>query len=138
MGELSPEAMNPQRFLEPVSAVEHSTEEGFVYGQAPKSPSRVPDVDAMFQAAEIPVSDGLPFTAEWYRGAKDRQIARDAQKKQFEIRKDQLRSQWASMVTTGLATWSRKVDAVAQEPQVIGGLGELLARCAHERPSDQV
>jgi len=36
--QLSPEAMNPQRFLDPVPAVEHSTEEGFVYGKAPSAP----------------------------------------------------------------------------------------------------
>jgi len=114
------------------------TEEGYVYGHAPKEPEAPPDLEGMFEAAGIPgpMDGGSPFTAEWYAGAKDRAIARDKEMQELLGRKDVLRTEWANLVSDELAEWAAWVDKRASEPQRVGGLAELLARTAHERPGE--
>jgi len=114
------------------------TEEGYVYGQAPKPPRGPPDVEGMMQAVGLPgpVEGGLPFTLEWYAGAKERQAAREAEQELLLARKEELRGSWTELAWTDLAGWGAKVDTIAAEDNPLMGLAELLARAAHETPHE--
>lgn len=143
---VSPRGMDP---LKPVPSNGVSTgtmadhqphEEGFVYGKAPKPPNeRPPDIEAMMEAAGLPgpTEGGLPFTLEWYRGAKARQAKRDIEKEELLNRKNDLRKGWASQMLGSLDECAGQVDKIIGEPQPLGKLAEMLARTNHERP-DQI
>lgn len=131
--------MDPLKANKPEVHTENlPTEDGYVYGHAPKEPEAPPDLEGMFEAAGIPgpLDGGSPFTAEWYAGAKERAIARDKEMQELLERKDVLRTEWADLVSDELAEWASLVDKRAAEPQRVGGLAELLARTAHERPGE--
>jgi len=114
-------------------------EEGWVYGQAPKQPRPPPDIHGMFEAIGVPKGKlgELPHPKEWYDGAKDRAAARGQEMEQLYVGKDALRQEWCWLVLAELDDWGGRVDQKLKEKGAVGGLAELLARTAHERPSDE-
>lgn len=110
---------------------------GQIYGQAPSKVPDVPDVNGMFEAADVPLGDGtnLPHSLEWYAGAADRQKVRDAEVDELVVDRNDLRNEWCNMAREGMADWITKVEELAnlQEPQDINS---LLARTVAERPDD--
>lgn len=111
--------------------------DGLIYGRAPSPPPLdVPDVVGMFEAANIPgpKEGGLPFSLEWYAGAKDRAKAREKEKDRLLAQKAKLRTAWAEMIWDDMHFWGVKVDAVRAEPPTTSKLAELLARVMQERP----
>lgn len=134
--DLSPPGMEPLNGPAFVAGQAQTTEEGYVYGKAPKPPREPPPIDDLLEAAGVPgpKEGGLPHSLEWYRGAKDRQIARDKEKEELLLRKNGFRKEWATLIWTNLEECSDKVDCMIAAPQPVGALAELLARTAHERP----
>jgi len=137
--DVSPPGMEPLTGPDIVPGVAQPVEDGFVYGKAPKPPKEPPNVVELMEAADIPApsSTGLPHTLEWYRGAKDRKVARAKESQSLLARKNELRKQWNTLVLSNLEVSGKKVDSVAAEPQPVGDLALLLARTAHERPQHQ-
>jgi hypothetical protein len=66
--------------------------DGFVYGHQPKPDAYVPKVNNLLEAADIPTGAPgvLPYSLEWYAGAKDRKAAREKLKDELLLRKDVL------------------------------------------------
>jgi len=137
--DVSPPGMEPLTGPDIVPGIPESVLEGSVYGKAPKPPKDPPNVIELMEAADIPApsSTGLPHTLEWYRGAKDRKIARAKESQGLLMRKNELRKQWNALILSNLETTGNKVDSVAAEPQPVGDLALLLARTAHERPQHE-
>mmetsp|Transcript_37766 Transcript_37766/g.108861 ORF Transcript_37766/g.108861 Transcript_37766/m.108861 type:complete len:304 (-) Transcript_37766:45-956(-) len=136
--DVSPPGMEPLTGPTLPNAQGVLSEEGFVYGHAVKQPrSKPPDVEGMMKAAGIPgpKEGGLPHSLEWYRGAKERQAAREKEKEELLIVKNDYRKDWASIITDRLEDVGYRVDCIMKEPQPLGVLAELLARTAHERPN---
>jgi len=114
--------------------------DGQVYGQDPKHQKLpdVPDIESMMEVADVPLGDGpdvLPYSLEWYAGAKDRQLARDAEKEKLVVDRSQLRKTWSDLATTELSRWIDTIEEAAgsRENQEIN---ILLARTVNERPYD--
>mmetsp|Transcript_74317 Transcript_74317/g.187252 ORF Transcript_74317/g.187252 Transcript_74317/m.187252 type:complete len:300 (+) Transcript_74317:110-1009(+) len=114
-------------------------EEGYVYGKTPKKPTPVPDIPALFESVGVPKGKlgELPYPKEWYDGAKERARLREIEMEELYFRKDGLRTNWVDLVLDGLDVWGQKVAARQAERGPIVGLAELLARAAHERPSEE-
>eukprot|EP00405_Crypthecodinium_cohnii_P021868 CAMPEP_0206465962 /NCGR_PEP_ID=MMETSP0324_2-20121206/28159_1 /ASSEMBLY_ACC=CAM_ASM_000836 /TAXON_ID=2866 /ORGANISM="Crypthecodinium cohnii, Strain Seligo" /LENGTH=307 /DNA_ID=CAMNT_0053938955 /DNA_START=8 /DNA_END=932 /DNA_ORIENTATION=+ len=114
-------------------------EEGYVYGKAPKPPSAVPDITAMFDHIGVPKGKlgELPYSKEWYEGSKERARLREIEVEQLYSKKDELRGNWAHLVADGLDSWGQRVDVLRHTKGPTVGLLELLARAAHERPFDE-
>eukprot|EP00440_Ansanella_granifera_P053665 gb/GFBE01058178.1/.p1 GENE.gb/GFBE01058178.1/~~gb/GFBE01058178.1/.p1 ORF type:complete len:300 (+),score=53.88 gb/GFBE01058178.1/:1-900(+) len=115
------------------------TEEGWIYGQKPKEPEAPGDMEGLFEAAGVPdrLTNGqLPFSPEWYAGAKDRQKLRDIEKEKLLGTRAQVRTEWAELLWTDLSTWGERIDFVVNQPEPLGDLQALLARVKHERPDD--
>lgn len=111
--------------------------DGVVYGQPPSKLPDVPDIEGMFEAADVPKGDGssLPHSLEWYAGAKDRQKVRDAETEELVLAREELRNEWTDMAAGGMQQWITNVEDLANlmEPQDINA---LLARTMAERPAD--
>mmetsp|Transcript_4505 Transcript_4505/g.10316 ORF Transcript_4505/g.10316 Transcript_4505/m.10316 type:complete len:291 (-) Transcript_4505:145-1017(-) len=136
--DLSPPGMSPVAPDGFINASSQNAEDGFIYGRAPRPPAEPPNLPELFEAAGIPEGKekgGLPHTLEWYRGAKDRQAARDKESDELLMKKNELRKQWNEEMWNTLGDMQAKVDAIFNEPQPRGALAELLARVAHERPT---
>lgn len=113
--------------------------EGTIYGQAPKEPSPIPDIQGIFDAAGIPKGKlgELPHSKEWYAGAKKRAKLREEEVEILYEKKGSLRRDWVNFVTAGLAVWDDRIHAMQKMRGPTGGLAEQLARAAHERPFDE-
>eukprot|EP00928_Gymnodinium_smaydae_P081190 TRINITY_DN6474_c0_g1_i1.p1 TRINITY_DN6474_c0_g1~~TRINITY_DN6474_c0_g1_i1.p1 ORF type:complete len:312 (-),score=89.17 TRINITY_DN6474_c0_g1_i1:48-983(-) len=113
--------------------------DGYIYGQPPPvCEDRVPNVKDMFEAVGLPdVEPGkLPYTLDWYAGAKDRAKAREIEKDMLLERKNDLRHSWAELVMRELAEAYDRVCGIMAEPEPLD-LQLVRARVAHERPKDK-
>lgn len=141
---MEPVPNDPLDIAEPTQSAALPTEEGTVYGVTPKEPTDPPDIDLLFEYADIPGGrdGGLPYSLEWYQGAKARQEARDKEKERLEERKLELRKNWVREMEDGLTSWIAKVDAVTaaldgeQAEISLRGLAELVARASEEDPDN--
>lgn len=111
--------------------------DGVIYGQPPSKLPDVPDIAGMFEAADIPKTDGSarPHSLEWYADAPNRQKKRDEETALLIIDRNDFRNEWCAEAKESMMTWIDKVESLAnlQEPQDIN---ELLARTVHQRASD--
>jgi len=112
--------------------------DGVVYGHQPKPDQYVPKVDNILEAADIPTGPPgqLPYSLEWYAGAKDRKALREKLKDELLVRKDILRTDWVTMVCFEVDEAIQKVGRVRSEPEPFD-LAILLARTIHERPREK-
>jgi len=113
-------------------------EEGYVYGRAPEQPSNPPDLNELFEAADIPKGKlgDLPMSVEWYAGAKERSRLRNLEMESLFEQKNALRSEWVDLALADLNEWGAIVEERKREVGPVLGLAEVLARTAHERPQD--
>jgi len=114
-------------------------EEGWVYGQKLKDPEAPSDLEGMMEAAGVPdsLTNGtLPFSPEWYAGAKERQRLRDIEKEKLLFDKADARHEWAELMWTDLSTWGERLHFIVNQPEPLADLQALLARTRHERPDD--
>jgi len=114
-------------------------EEGWVYGQKLKEPEAPSDLEGMMEAAGVPdnLTNGtLPFSPEWYAGAKERQRLRDIEKEKLLFDKADCRHEWAELMWTDLSTWGDRIEFIVNQPEPLADLQALLARTRHERPDD--
>jgi len=113
--------------------------DGEIYGAPPVPPQEVPDVQAMLDTEGIPEGceeeGGLPYSLEWYAGAKDRAAQRELELKEHHKRKNELRTDWVEVVLAELSEWRDKATRIATE-EAPKDLGLLLAQTAAERPGD--
>lgn len=115
------------------------TEEGWIYGQKPKEPEAPGDMEGMFEAAGVPdrlTSGVLPFSPEWYAGAKERQRLRDIEKEGLLGQRRGVGREWSELVWNDLRTWTERIDFIVSQPEPLADLQVLLARTKHERPDD--
>merc|ERR1719487_939969 len=88
------------------------------------------------EASNIPLTDELPHSLEWYAGAKDRQAARDKEIDELLFTKNDLRVEWAETISASLQEASEKVAGIQAEKEPLD-LASTLARALHERPRDK-
>lgn len=112
--------------------------DGLVYGHQPKIDQFVPKVNNILEAADIPTGPPgvLPYSLEWYAGAKDRKAMREKLKDELLLRKDILRTDWVTIVCDEVSEAIEKVARVKAEPEPFD-LALLLARTIHERPREK-
>lgn len=134
---------DPLALLEPTQSDSVQTTEGTVYGVAPQQPKDPPDLDLLFEGADLPGGrdNSLPFSLEWYAGAKERQRLRDEDRERLDTRRVQLRGVWTELMEQDISEWLGKVDALLLDDGsaavgALGGLAELVARAAQETPDD--
>lgn len=115
------------------------TEEGWVYGQAPKQPAPPCDIQGMFEAVGVPKGKlgELPHPKSWYDGAKERAAAREIEMEELFAERERLRHGWGTLMLNDLESWHERADKKLVEKGAVAGLAELLARAAHERPFDE-
>jgi len=134
---------DPLELLEPTQSDSVQTTEGTVYGVAPQQPKDPPDLDLLFEGADLPGGrdNSLPFSLEWYAGAKERQRLRDEERERLDTRKIELRGGWTKLMEQDISEWIGKVDALISDDGsaavgALRGLAELVARAAQESPDD--
>lgn len=134
---------DPLALPEPTQSDSVPTTEGTVYGVAPQQPQDPPDLDLLFEGADLPGgrSNELPFSLEWYAGAKERQRLRDEERERLDTRRVQLRGGWTELMDHDISEWIGKVDALEIDDGstavgALRGLAELVARAAQESPDD--
>lgn len=116
--------------------MEFPLEEGYVYGQAPKEPSKPPDIHAVFEAVGVPKGKlgELPYPKDWYDGAKERARLRAIELEELYAKKNDIRQEWVHLVLADCEDQVDQVDRRLVESGPVLGLAELLARAALERP----
>jgi len=110
-----------------------------MYGKEKKAAEAPGDLEGLFEAAGVPdkLTNGqLPFSPEWYAGAKERQRLRDIEKEELLAQRAGVRTEWAELVWTDLGTWRDRIDFTVSMPEPLADLQVLLARTKHERPED--
>mmetsp|Transcript_36624 Transcript_36624/g.98123 ORF Transcript_36624/g.98123 Transcript_36624/m.98123 type:complete len:290 (+) Transcript_36624:106-975(+) len=136
-------ANDPLELPEPTQSDSVQTTEGTVYGVAPQEPKEPPDLDLLFEGADLPGGrdNSLPFSLEWYAGAKERQRLRDEERERLDARRVQLRAGWTDLMDHDISDWIGRVNALASDDGsaamgALSGLAELVARAAQESPDD--
>jgi len=115
------------------------TQDGWVYGHKLQEPRPPGDMEAMFDVAGVPdrlTSGVLPFSPEWYAGAKERQRLRDIEREELLGKRRGVGREWSELIWTDLGTWTERINFLVEQPEPLADLQVLLARMKHERPDD--